>query len=159
MHWPFLAVAALALAACSQDASAPVDSEVAPSGGTDDATLRQGERSLADPTEEGPARQLTSVPERFRGVWDYVEGSCNPASDLRVEIGENAFGFYESQGQVTDIRAEGADAIVVTLAMGGEGETWTMKRRFTLDDGGRLIPSAVEGEERFEPMPLKRCRK
>ena len=78
----------LALAACSQESEPPVESEVAPVGTTDDEHLRDAERSLADPTEQGPTRQLTAIPQRFRGVWDAVDGNCAPASDLRIEIGE-----------------------------------------------------------------------
>ena len=105
-----------------------------------------------------PGGELSAVPEPFRGVWDTAQGSCNPNSDLRVEIGSNSFRFYESTGEVTGIRADGADAIVVEFAMEGEGERWTMRRRFTLSDGGeRLTPTAVDPDEAFEPMPLRKC--
>ena len=147
----------LGLAACSQESGPPVESEVAPVGTADDANLREAERSLADPTEQGPTRQLTAIPQRFRGVWDAVDGNCAPASDLRIEIGERSLGFYEARGAVTDIVADGPDAVVVTLAMEGEGERWTVRRRFALAEDGRLIPTAPAGEEDFEPTPLKRC--
>ncbi|HAN88805.1 MAG TPA: hypothetical protein DCQ48_05640, partial [Erythrobacter sp.] len=98
-----------------------------------------------------------TIPAAFRGVWDYVEGSCDPASDLRVEIGPETMQFYESFGEVTRIEVAGPQDIVVSLAMEGEGETWEMARRFTLsDDGRRLTPAAV-GDDQFEPMPLKKC--
>jgi len=150
------ATLALTLAACSQEAEAPVESEVAPASNADDEKLREAERSLADPTEQGPTRQLTAIPQLFRGVWDALDGDCTRSSDLRIEIGERGMGFYEARGQVTDIVADGADAIVATMAMEGEGERWTLTRRFALQNG-QLIPTAVGDDEQFEPMPLKRC--
>ena len=89
--------------------------------------------------------------------WDYVEGSCDPASDMRVEIGPKTMQFYESHGDVTGVEVGSPQDIVVSLAMEGEGETWDMARRFTLSDDGRTLTPAPVGEERFEPMPLKKC--
>jgi hypothetical protein len=155
---PTLALpAALLLAACSQDASAPVETESDIKGDIDAASTDANDRSLADAATTGPTRQADVVPERFRGVWDHVEGNCDPASELRMEIGETAIGFYESRGQVTNIELDGQNSMVLELAMEGEGERWTMTRRFTLESSGRLVPSATDSEEEFEPMPLKRC--
>lgn len=143
---------ALALSACQQagkDDAAPDASEtmlpVEPDGGIGDG---------APP----PAPVAEEIPAGFRGVWDYVRGTCDPASDLRIEIGPRSIGFYESHGEVTRVEIDGANRIVVSLAMEGEGEKWAMARRFTLsDDGQTLTPSAVDAEEQFEPMPLKKC--
>lgn len=143
---------ALLAAACSDgpdEAAAPEPAEtmmpVEPDGGIGDGA--------------GPPGPVTAetIPAAFRAVWDYVEGSCDPASDLRVEIGPETMQFYESFGEVTRIEVAGPQDIVVSLAMEGEGETWEMARRFTLsDDGRRLTPAAV-GDDQFEPMPLKKC--
>ena len=143
---------ALLAAACSDgpdEAAAPEPAEtmmpVEPDGGIGDGA--------------GPPGPVTAetIPAAFRGVWDCVEGSCDPASDLRVEIGPETMQFYESFGEVTRIEVAGPQGIVVSLAMEGEGETWEMARRFTLsDDGRRLTPAAV-GDDQFEPMPLKKC--
>ena len=148
---------AFTLAACSQEDEPPVESEVAPVSTADDANLREAERSLADPTEQGPTRQLAAIPQRFRGVWDSLDGNCAPASELRMEIGADTLGFYEARGEVTDVMTDGADAIIAGLTMEGEGERWTMTRRFELTAPDRLIPSPVGEETDFEPMTLKRC--
>lgn len=143
-----LPLALLAPAACSQGEPAPAET-AAP--GPLDSPL-----PTAAPTAPAPAQSLL-VPDRFQGIWDHVEGSCNPASDLRVEIAERGITFYESHGAVTALTVESPEAIVVDLAMQGEGEKWTMRRRFTLtNDGQTLTPTAADGES-FEPMPLKRC--
>ena len=142
---------ALALSACSDTGEQPTEpaaSETAmpvePDGGIGDG---------AGP----PPGAADTIPAAFLGVWDYIEGTCNPASDLRIEIKPESMHFYESIGEVTGVEVEGADRIVVSLAMEGEGEKWEMSRAFTLSQGGeRLTPTAI-GDEQFEPMPLKRC--
>ena len=143
---------ALLAAACSDgpdEAAAPEPAEtmmpVEPDGGIGDGA--------------GPPGPVTAetIPAAVRGVWDYVEGSCDPASDLRVEIGPDTMQFYESFGEVTRIEVAGPQDIVVSLAMEGEGETWEMARRFTLSDDGRRLPPAAIAQDQFEPMPLKKC--
>ena len=153
---------ALALAACSsQDESAPVDSEVAPSDAADSETLGEDERSLADPTSDGPtraARVVPGIPPPFNGVWDYVEGDCEPMSDLRMQVFPDRIEFYESLGIVESVEVENPNTIVVTLSMEGEGETWTQDTRFTLSNGGEVMtPVDADGEQVGRPMPRKKC--
>ena len=143
--------ASLALAACSAEPDEPAEPPpgetmlpVEPDGGIGDG---------AGPLEV----EADTIPAAFLGVWDYVEGTCNPASDLRVEITPRGMQFYESYGEVTRVEVDSPQRIVVSLAMEGEGEKWQMTRRFTLsEDETTLTPSAVD-EEQFEPMPLKKC--
>lgn len=142
----------LVLAACSggsDDAGDPAPDEtmmpVEPDGGIGDGA--------------GPPQPVIAdeIPADFRGVWDYVEGTCSRGSDLRVNIGPKSMQFYESHGEVVRIEVDSPKVIVVTLAMEGEGEEWQMNRMFTLsDDGQTLTPTAVD-EDQFEPMPLKKC--
>lgn len=136
----------LSLAACEQAPRSPAPTASAPAAAT--------------PAAPSPATPETpdTVPAAFLGVWDYEKGSCNPASDLRIEIGPKAVEFYEARGEITGVTVESPAAIVLSLAMAGEGETWTMRTRYTLtDDGLRLIPTSADGEDRGEPMPLTRC--
>ena len=107
----------------------------------------------------GPPQAVTAdtIPQAFLGVWDYVEGSCDPASDLRVEIEPTSMQFYESYGEVTRIEVDSPERIVVSLDMEGEGETWEMARVFTLSNDGRTLTPGSVGEDDFEPMPLKKC--
>jgi hypothetical protein len=102
--------------------------------------------------------QAGKVPAAFLGVWDYVKGSCEPASDLRIEIKPDAIEFYEAHGDITKVNVESPDTVVLDLAMDGEGEQWAMSRRFTLSNGGETLTPTGMGEEKFEPMPLKRCK-
>ncbi|WJY17835.1 hypothetical protein QQS45_09350 [Alteriqipengyuania flavescens] len=101
---------------------------------------------------------VAQIPERFRGVWDYVEGSCMASSDLRIDIGPDRIEFYESLGTVESVEVDGVDTMIVTLAIEGEGETWETATRYVLtQDGERLTPYPVENRAGYEPMPLKRC--
>lgn len=133
----------LSLAACEQAPRSSAPTASAPAAATP-----------AAPSPETPG----TVPAAFLGVWDYEMGSCNPASDLRIEIGPKAVEFYEARGEITGVTVEAPAAIVLSLAMAGEGETWTMRTRYTLTDNGtRLIPTSADGNDRGEPMPLTRC--
>ena len=139
-----LPLALLALAACSEGQPTPAE------------TASPEPSAASTPSPAAPAR-IARMPDRFHGIWDYEKGRCDPSSDLRVEIAERGITFYESHGAVTAVTVESPAAVVADLAMQGEGESWTMRRRFTLTNGDRtLTPEAVDGD-RFEPMPLKRC--
>ncbi len=151
-----VAFAALALAACQQSPEDGADAADAPGAG-ETAMPVEPDGGIGDGAQPLP-ETVDAIPEAFLGVWDYVKGSCDPASDLRVEIGPRTIGFYESHGEVTRVEVDGPNRIVVSLAMEGEGERWTMARLFTLsEDGQTLTPAAADAGEQLEPMPLKRC--
>ena len=98
------------------------------------------------------------IPTRFHGVWDYVGGSCDPASDMRMEISGSEILFYESIGIVTGVEPEG-DAVIVSLAMEGEGETWEQDTRLVLvgeGDEQRLETSEAQ-KAHSDDYPQKRC--
>ena len=151
----FLLLPAIAvLAACAPDPATPDDGQDAGQD-TDAPASVPAAQPGSDP---GAQAALTAIPARFQGVWDYVEGTCAAESDLRTEIEGKRILFYESVGEVTAVERFGDDAIDVTLSMAGEGESWTMERRFTLEkDDARLVPAATDPSEQFTPMPLKRC--
>lgn len=144
-----LALAALALTACQQPAPT-AERDVSPSA---PASPTASATPIASPTA------ATAIPQQFRGVWDAVGGSCNPASDLRLEIGAVSIEFYESLGAVTGVTVESPDSILVDLAMEGEGERWERTNRYVLSaDGATLTPSEVGGPS-TAAIPRKRCAK
>ncbi len=107
------------------------------------------------PSEEAIAADL--IPAEFHGVWDYEGGTCDPASDLRMEISGAEILFYEAIGRVNAVTA-GGGAINVTLDMEGEGETWEQKTRLLLsDDGERLETSDGDAPRTTDEYPSKRC--
>ena len=137
-------LAALTLAACGQGEPAPAETAAAA-------------EAPAAPVPAPTPVAAALVPDRFHGIWDAETGSCDPTSDMRVEIAERGITFYESHGAVTAVAVESPEAIVADLAMQGEGEKWTMRRRFTLSNGDRTLTPEAVGDKQFEPMPLKRC--
>ena len=145
--FPCAAIAGL-LAACSQPA--PRVPEEASATADSPAAAPPPTPAIAPPT-------AAAIPEQFRGVWDNAEGTCMASSDLRMEIGAVSIEFYESLGTVTGVTIESPDAIVVDLAMEGEGERWTVQNRLTLSaNGQRLTPSDTQAGK-GQPMPRKRC--
>lgn len=149
---PFpLVLAAFALTACQQSAPSAERDEPPTGAPTAAASPPPGAAPSPSPTA------ATAIPQQFHGVWDYAEGSCNPASDLRLDIGASRIEFYESVGQVVAVEVESPATIVVEMAMEGEGEKWTSRTRFALsDDGATLTPQPLEPAA-GEPMPRERC--
>ncbi|MGB7418656.1 MAG: hypothetical protein WA918_05705 [Erythrobacter sp.] len=150
----------LALTACNQQEQGPVDSEVSPTSGLDDEQTLPGERSLADETLTGPTRaaaDLDHIPQPFHGVWDSPDGSCDPASDLRVEIGARSITFYESIGSVERVTANASDAVTVALDMQGEGETWKDTLILTLSNEGETLTPRNADLSAQAALTLARC--
>lgn len=109
------------------------------------------------PTNADAGSPAAPIPETLIGVWDYEQGTCDPASDMRLAISQDRFEFYESVGQVESVRKDG-DAIVVDLAMEGEGETWEQSVRLLLrDDGQRLHITEADAAADVDDYPRKRC--
>ena len=138
---PALALAAslLALAACGgkapQEEAAPAPEPAA----TEAAAVAEPPAGESEPG---------TIPAAFHGVWDAETGTCNPASDLRMEIGPRAITFYESHGTVTAANPIDASSVDITLAMTGEGESWTDTMRLLVSGTG---PDAVLAVQRDEP--------
>lgn len=146
----YVGLAALVVSGCSREDAAKSSAY---------GTAREPRRPDAPRPTPVPIETARTgeIPEAFHGVWDYVKGSCDPASDLRMDIGARAIEFYESHGTVTAVEDATADAVTVTLAMEGEGETWETKERFTLSDGGKTLTPRMVADQAGAPMPLKRC--
>ncbi|TRD11830.1 hypothetical protein FGU71_08155 [Erythrobacter insulae] len=153
---------ALALAACGaeaeQDAPSPEALDSAPAAAPDSVPVTQADPAVSDTASETAAAANT-IPARFQGVWDYEGGTCAPESDLRMEISASEILFYESIGLVTGVTAD-KDAVIVTLAMEGEGETWEQSTRFALMGEGedlRIHTSEGDGPMAPDEYPSKRC--
>ena len=124
-----LLAASLVVAGCSQAPASPEKQSipVEPDGGVGDGALP----IPADPPLSGEfaPQAVAQIPERFRGVWDYVEGRCMASSDLRIDIGADRIEFYESLGTVESImeRREAMereeDAVAADLASDSEPQS------------------------------------
>ena len=138
-----LAVVA-ALAACSAEPEPVPPADAAASASPTAAPA-------APSTPAAPA-----IPAAYRGVWDWQGGSCDPASDLRMEIGADAIVFYESVGEVLAAEA-GEDSVRLELAMSGEGESWRRTSVLTLIEGGSMIETEAQDPSGTGAMRYRRC--
>lgn len=148
--WRTLAGVAVAasLAACAPEAEDNTDGQ---------APAPRAEASApAEPAPSPEPLPLAEIPQSFRGVWDYVAGTCAPESDLRIDIGPKTIGFYESIGDVERVERIDARNVVVFLAMEGEGERWEDRLHLTLSQDGAILEPSGDGD-RGAPMPRKRC--
>ena len=142
-----LCLAALGIAACSQAPETQQSTQSEASAQEQSLTAAQG------------AAGESVIPARFHGVWDFGTGSCALESDSRMEITGGEIAFYESIGTVTAVASE-ADHTLVTLAMEGEGETWSQVTRLTLKgEGDTLELFTSDGEKPFteDAYPSERC--
>lgn len=149
---------AFTLAACGGDAEeldAPTEAPVPVIPDEVEAPVVPGEAEAdadAAATEQSDASIAAGeIPEQFRGKWDATTGVCSPDSDGRMEVSAKEVSFYESVGDVTQVE-EAGDGVTVSLAMEGEGETWTAQYTFTLKDG-KLETTTEDGGS----FARKRC--
>ena len=145
-----LPLALLALAACSE----PVDETAAA-----EETMLPGEPHGGIGAGAGPPSRVekAAIPVTFLGVWDYIEGSCDLASDMRLDISEDSIQFYESVGTVSEVR-EDDGTTYVDLSMSGEGDTWKTTLGLRLVDAGTsLMVIHPEAPEEAEEHLRKRC--
>lgn len=147
----FGALIVMALAACSQEPETPV-----PTSTPVEKVIPAEHDAPATPAAVQTAQ---AIPQQFVGVWDFVDGTCDPASDLRIDIRPTEIEFYELFGAVTSVKVENAQSIVVSLDMTGEGESWQITNRFVLSQGDTILtPVETESDPEFQPMPRKRCQ-
>lgn len=110
--------------------------------------------STAD--EASGADTGSSIPEGMLGTWDYVGGTCEPASDLRLEIAPGQLVFYEAVGEVLSVSRNGDD-VTLSLAMEGEGDTWQDSLTFRMVEGGDLLESDIPSPSGEGLLRRKRC--
>ena len=143
------------IAACGGEAQEPAPTNDNPPALAESSDEQPAE-AVAEEAVAAPAAAEGAIPAQFVGVWDYIEGTCDPASDMRLEIAQERLIFYESVGQVRSAQAEG-DTLRVDLAMSGEGETWRDQLQFTLMDDGTLHRVDAAAPDAVDEYPRKRC--
>ena len=157
---PFL-IPLVLLAACSQDAQAPVDSEVDAAGTADDEVLSKNERSLADPTSTGPTAQTGVIPAAMQGRWGLVAADCtSTGGDAKglIEISDDRIEFYESRGTLDEIASLDARSIRATFSMTGEGMSWTTDTKLALSaDGSSLVRHEFGPDATTDTLTYTKC--
>lgn len=105
------------------------------------------------------ADTAAAIPPRFRGRWGLVPADCDPRRDDNkglMTVNARQLRFYESRAVPAKVDRAGPDALAVTLAFNGEGQTWTETARLTLRQNGRvLVRTGAEGG----PLRYTRCEK
>jgi len=154
-HMILVSACALALATCSgaadtaeSDANETAETnagsgeqETVPEGEASDASEAEASAEAAATDTKIAAATLDAIPARFQGVWDAPNSACDGLSDGVLEIKPKELSFYESNGEVTLVVADG-DAVRVTVSMAGEGEEWTETYVFSM--AGDKLDTAVE---------------
>jgi len=94
-------------------------------------------------SSHAPAADLISaVPHRFVGEWNASLSDCGTANnDSRLLIGKDHITFWESDGPVKAVVAEGRYEIALILHLSGEGETWIATEHFRLSQDGEELTS------------------
>ncbi|MGP1351772.1 MAG: hypothetical protein ACTS1Z_00475 [Parasphingopyxis sp.] len=128
------AAALLALAACS--------------GGNEPAAEQeQPAAANIDVEAAAEAATLDTIPERFRGRWDFSEETCaDPASEMRLDIEAERIAYYESAAIPVTITETGPATLTVIHRFSGEGEEWEETLAYELsEDGDRLTVNSPDG--------------
>lgn len=98
------------------------------------------------PASAAPASQAAVIPPRFRGEWNAKLADCGTgANESRMRIEAGRIRFYESSGKVRSVEEVGANEIVVTAEVTGEGQTAVTTRRLRLSPDGRTLQDVTEG--------------
>ncbi|MAS84285.1 MAG: hypothetical protein CL953_00130 [Erythrobacteraceae bacterium] len=129
----------IASPAAEEPSEAPMSMEGAEGSTPEGAAMPKPPTMAPQAEEDAP---LTSIPARFLGQWDAIDGPCDAGSEMFLTIRPGTVTFYESQGEVASVR-RGNPGIVINLAMAGEGETWTSKYGMSLSKGGEELTTRV----------------
>lgn len=152
----------LVLAACGEPAATgediAADAPAIANGGN--VSGEPVETASAEPAAKASPETVTdassAIPARFLGTWDYVGGKCAGDSDMRLEVTPTGLTFYESIGEVQNVRIEG-DYAIVDLKMEGEGETWDGSYRMLLTDAGELHLTEPGSDRDRNETPRVKC--
>ncbi len=104
------------------------------------------------------AERLSTVPDRFRGIWMAEAQHCSAAAtdESWLRLDAEAISFYESGGPHLAIVGESPvraaqqadpDTLVLVSQLGGEGTTWLDLRELTLSPDGRGLTMRMVGVE------------
>ncbi|MGN6269142.1 MAG: hypothetical protein ACTHM0_04525 [Sphingomonas sp.] len=88
---------------------------------------------VPQPTAHALAYQ---IPTSFVGRWGMTPADCDPdgpAVKGLLTIADDSLKFWESKGNVQQIVRHSPYDITLTLAMTGEGQSWTSTTRLVLD--------------------------
>lgn len=83
-----------------------------------------------------------TIPAGMQGRWGLTENDCDPArADNKglMVVAVTTLRFYESRATLTGIDRARPDTLTAGFAFTGEGQTWTRRITFELQDAGMLL--------------------
>lgn len=109
-----------------------------------------GNLEPAKPTKKAQVTEGTpsgTIPAAFVGEWNDVPADCGTGNnDSALSITPTGMRFYESSGTVKSVEVRESRAATVTLAMTGEGESWTTTLQLQVSASGDAI--TIDGSSR-----------
>lgn len=127
----FLFLLALCLSACS-----PTQPEKAA-----DASVTAASFSAVASSVSASTATTTALPAAFLGKWDAPPKPCSTPyrSDMQLDITARELAFFESGGNIKNVKITGPRDVTAEVAMSGEGETWEKSLHMTLSDDGKTL--------------------
>ncbi|MFM5885417.1 MAG: hypothetical protein ACKOQ3_08870 [Novosphingobium sp.] len=149
--------ALLALAACSNEAPAPVPSEDAATIAPPPATA--SESATAAPSSPAAA---TAFPAAMLGRWGLVPGDCtSQRGDNKgmITVSAREIRFYESVARIERVKDSSENRMRAALAYEGEGMQWSRDAQFEVKPGaGQLVLQEYGDDAVPGPRTYTRCK-
>jgi hypothetical protein len=105
------------------------------------------------------AEVMDSVPAQFLGGWNSVLAHCGTSqNDSSLRIESDHIYFWESDGPILAVVAQGQHEMAIIVELSGEGQTWLRTAQFKLSPAkDKLIYTSTLGDEfvRFRCPPGK----
>ena len=123
--------AALALGACGSGDEVESRSDIV----TVDSDAPAAPIAMGDAKPDAGATTAASgstIPERFRGAWDWHRGQCDSASENYMTVRADRIDYNGAVGKVTSVRQQG-QSVLVDLALSDDSDQWTATQRLSLD--------------------------
>lgn len=156
MKSPSVVLAVLfVLAACDRGTqSAQTDAEEAKAEGN-----IVGSGAVSSPNTSAP--DIAQIPSAIRGRWGLTEADCEPGRDDAkglLTVTADKLEFYESVGELDDIREVGGDRIHASFDFMGEGMEWEREMALELeDDGVSLVRSEFGADAAPGQFRYRKC--
>ncbi len=92
---------------------------------------------------------VDGVPAQFQGEWNSVLAHCGTdKNDSVLRIARHHIYFWESDGPIKAVVAQGQYEVALITVLSGEGQTWLSTAQFKLSPGkDKLIYTSTPGEE------------
>jgi hypothetical protein len=105
-----------------------------------DALMRADDEAV----RRGFTKARKTIPAAFQGVFRRTAAECGQATDSALAIGPTSIAMPGKDGDVQEVRVEGARKIVVTSIYEGGGEVWEKTETLLLGRDGKSVAFQLE---------------